>query len=193
MAITDATAIRFSNEFVRVSADGLAHAYYLCDAARDRWDSLGGGQGAIDAMTSDIRQAANKLVWAYEFCWRAEKVWFLLGGTSMIPNTSETVSDGSPADGRPAATGQKCVAVIDRVVQLQNWLLSPDGVFTNSARSGSAYYNTVLAASSYGPVTLSVSDAGNFMNRCGELRTNYEASSNTNLGTLLALAVNPQG
>lgn len=190
MPVTDPTAIKFCNEQARVAADLCAQAYYVCDEARDRWDSLGGGQPAIDAMEADIRHAADAVVAAYQHCFLAEKIWFL-GTNNVIPNTSDTIVDGSPADGRPAATGAKVFAVMDRAIQFQNWLFSATNSFTDAARNNASGFNTVLEASSKGPPVMSVSDAGNMMNRAGELRTNYEASSNTNLGTLLALAVNP--
>lgn len=192
MAVTDAYAIKFSNEVIRVGADRLAQAYYRADAAADRWGSLGGGQPAIDVMEQDIRKACNRIIELYEFCWRAEKVWFL-GMNSTIPNDSgESVVDGSPADHRPAITGQSIHALMARVVELQNWLLSATQSFTDTARNNAATYNTVLSASDGGPVVLSEANAGNAINRFGELRTDYEASSNVKLGTILAVAVNPQ-
>jgi len=191
MPITDSTAIKFANEKIRVSADKLAQCYYHCTAILERWNSLGGGQPAIDVMQNDIRNCADLLTETYQFCFLVEKFWFILGSTSMIPNDSTTLNDGSPADGRPASTGQKCVSVIDRVVQFQNWLLSSAGSFTDTTRANISYINTVLEVSNNGPATMSVADAGNFINRCDELKTNYEANTNQNLGTILALAVNP--
>lgn len=190
MAITDPTAIKFCNEQVRVAADLLARAYYLCDAARDRWDSLGGGQPAIDVMQADIRKAADAVIAVYQHSFLAEKIWFL-GTNLVIPNTSEDVVDGSPGDGRPDANGAKVHGVMDRVVQLQNWLFSATQSFSDTARNNAAAFNTVLEASAKGPPVMTVAAAGNMMNRAGELRTNYEASSGANLGTILALAVNP--
>lgn len=195
MPINSAAAVKFSNERVRPSADLLSRAYYRCRAARQRWDGLGGGQGAINQMSADIRAAADLAVMLYEWCFRTEKIWFLLGGTSLISNDSEPIYDNSDRTAqdpnRPPITGQQAVAVIDRVVQFQNWLLSLAGSFTDSTRVNTAYYNTVLAVSSEGPIVMSVGDAGNFMNRCSELVTRYEANSNQELGTLLAVAVNP--
>jgi hypothetical protein len=190
VTITDPTAVKFSNEQARVAADLLAQAYTLCDAARDRWDSLGGGQPAIDVMQADIRKAADAVVTAYQHCFLAEKLWFL-GTNIVIPNTSETIQDGSPADGRPAATGAKVHGVMDRAVQVQNWLFSATQSFTDVARNNAATFNTVIEASSNGPPTMSVAAAGNMMTRCSELRTNYEAASQANLNALLAFAVNP--
>ena len=197
MPITDVTAVKFCNEQVRVAADLLARAYYLCDAAKDQWDALGGGQPAVDVMTPQIRAAANAVVAAYQHCFLAEKIWFL-GTNSVIPNTSETIVDGSPADGRPEATGAKVHAVMARAIEFQNWLFStnPDQVgagegFLDTGRDNAAAFNTVLSAGKDGPPVLTASNAGKLINRAGELRTNYEASSNVNLGTLLAFAVNP--
>lgn len=190
VTITDPTAIKFCNEQVRIAADLLAKAYFLCDAAKDRWDSLGGGQPAIDIMEPDIRAAGSAVVAAFQKCFLAEKIWFL-GTNVVIPNTSEAIDDGSPTDSRPAATGAKVHAVMSRVVEFQNWLFSATQSFSDAARDNAAAFNTVLQASFNGPPTMAVSDAGNLMNRAGELRTNYEASSNANLGTLLAFAVNP--
>jgi hypothetical protein len=192
MSINNPVAIKFSNERVRASSDQLAQCYYHCDAARDRWDSLGGGSGAIAVMETDIRGAADRLVYAYEFCFRTEKLWFLLGGTSLIPNSASSgIVDGSPADGRPAVTGQQAVSVIDRVVQLQNWLFSPSGNFADSSRNNASWYNTVLAVSTEGSTPMTVADAGNFMTRCSEIRTRYEANNNQELGTILAYSPNP--
>jgi hypothetical protein len=193
MAITDPDAIKFSNEQARVGADLLARAYYRCDAARDRWDGLAGDEAAkIAVMGADIRAAADAVIAAYLHAYLSEKIWFL-GVNSLFPNTTEEVSDGSAADGRPAATGAKVIAVMSRAIEFQNWLLSASGSFTDSARGSLAYFNTVLAASTYNNGTpLDASSAGNLMNRCGELRTNYEASSGANLNSILAFAVNPQ-
>jgi hypothetical protein len=196
MPITDPAAIKFSNERVRVSADRLAQAYYKAVQVKTRWDALGGGQAAIDQMP-ELRTLAATMATLYEWCWRTEKLWFILGGTSLIPNNSEVVYDNGSATGpdpnRPQITGQNCVAVIDRVVQFQNWLLSATGSFADALRNAVSWYNTVLAASSEGPSPLTVADAGNFVTRCSELKTNYEANTNVNLGILLAVAVNPGG
>lgn len=188
--ITSATAIRFSNERVRVSADRLAQAYYLADALKDQWDALGGGQTALNALAAKVRQVANKLTELYEWCWRTEKVWFAIGSSTLIPNTADAVVDGSPGDGRSANTGAKCNNVMSRVIEFQNWLLSSTGSFSDTARNSIDWYNTVLKAHDSW-LTLDTTIAGDLVTRCGELRTNYEASSSANLNTLLALAVNP--
>jgi len=191
MAVTDPTAIGFSNNRGRTSADLLSQCYYRASALITRWNSLGGGQAALNVMSADIRNMGDRLMAAYEFCFRTEKIWFLLGASTLIPNTATAISDSSPGDGRPAITGAQENAVINRVVEFQNWLFSATESFTDAARNNAAAYNTVLQASNNGPATIAVSDAGNLINRCTELTANYQANANANLGTLLAVAVNP--
>lgn len=195
MPVTDINAIRFCNEHVRVNADKLAQAYTAVNDARNRWDALGGGSGAISIMGSQIKSVADRLVSLYESCYRAEKIWFLLGATSLIPNTSDPIFDNSDRTAqdpsRPPMTGQSVVALVDRLVQFQNWLLSSTGDFSDPARNSASYYNTVLAGSNSGPLVLTVSNAENEMTRFSELRTRYQANTNQELGIILAVAVNP--
>jgi len=186
--ISDPVKVKYCNERVRVSANKLQDAYALCDAVADRWTSLGGGATAFNVMQDDIRQAANAVVDAYQFCYLTEKLWFLHGDSSFIPNNADTVSDGAPADGRSQITGAKVHGVLTRVIEFQNWLLSSAGSFTDSTRTNVAYINTVMAVCVEGP-TQTQAAAENFINRCTELRTNYEASSNANLNTILSVYV----
>lgn len=60
-------------------------------------------------------------------------------------------------------------------------------------RGGTAWLNTVLACSSYGNGAIVLSDAQNLLTRLGEIKTNYQASSNANLNTILQAAPNPGG
>ncbi len=62
------------------------------------------------------------------------------------------------------------------------------GVLT---RGGTSWMNTVLQCSSMGAIPIVLSDAQNLVTRLGELKTNYQASSNANLGTILQASVNP--
>lgn len=190
MTISDPTSVKFSNQQARVAADLLARAYYLSDACSDRWNSLGGGQPAIDVMSGDIRATAKAIIDAYMHSFKAEKIWFL-GTNLVIPNTSEGIADDSPADGRPAATGAKVHAVMARAIEFQNWLFSATQSFSDSARNNAAAFNTVLNTSPDGPPTLTIPNAGNLINRCNELVTNYQASGGANLNGVLAFAVHP--
>lgn len=60
-------------------------------------------------------------------------------------------------------------------------------------RGGTAYLNTVLLVSSYVAGTILLADAANFINRCSELKANYQASANANLTTVLTASPNPNG
>ncbi len=60
-----------------------------------------------------------------------------------------------------------------------------------AARGGTSWFGTVMQVSSFTNGTIVLSDAQNFLNRCSELKTNYQASSSANLTTLLQAAVNP--
>lgn len=192
--ITDPQAIAFVNNIVRPAADKLAQLYYQGVSLSERWTALGGGQPAIDVLATDLKAAADLATGPtgmYGQLWLAEKTWFLLGATSLIPNTADTIADGAGPDGRPIITGAMAVAVMARVTEWLNYVLSSAGSFADTTRANVSYYNTLLAPSSYGPLTLSVADAGNFINRCDEIAANYQAASNANLNSILAVAVNP--
>lgn len=305
MAITAQTDLNFSDQRIRPAADQLSRAYRRAVSLISRWTALGSGAAALAVMSADIRFAASALADAFAFCELTERIWFLGINTDFSSNDGTAVSDGSPGDGRPTNTTAAVNGVMNRVVEVQNWLLSVAGSFTaipqvetatavgtigtsgnatvivtanqmtgtprtvsvavtsgdtaavwagkvrtalatdstvnvffavsgagtsivltaltaaandltmnvslangtntgitaapNSAnttagvavRGGLSWMNTVLQASNYGPVTLVLSDAQNFINRCTEMKTNYEANSSANLNTILALAVNP--
>lgn len=189
-------AVKFSTKQARIVADRLAQAYSAADAARDRWgtDLSGTAAEKIVIMGEQIRDAATRIVDAYQFAYLSERAWFL-GFNNLFPNTAEEIADGSgTGSGRPLGTGTKVHGVMARAVEAINWLLSTDGSFATveGGRQGLAYLNTVLEASHYGPAVLSEAAAGNAINRFTELATNYEASANQNLNSLLAFAPNPQ-
>lgn len=307
--ITNAIAIKFSNERCRPSADLLAQAYYATIAAVDRWATLGSSQAALDQMQTDLRGAADRLLSAYNHVYMTEKNWFMSGVASLFPNDSSPVFDNGSASaqdpGRPPLTGAGVNNLVTRAIEFQNWMLSVAGSFTAipqvetataagtvtgngnatvivtanqmtgtprtvsvavlngdtaatwagkvrtalaadatvaaffsvsgagtaivltaltaaandpsmnvslangtstgitaaptsanttagvSPRGGSSYLNTVLQCSSFANGTIALSDAQNFMTRLQEFKTNYQASSNANLNTVLTPAVNP--
>jgi hypothetical protein len=307
--ITNALALKFSDQQVRQAADLMSQSYNRGVQVSARWTALGSNQSALDQMQVDIRGAADKLLAAFSFLCMAEKVWFGSSGISaMFPNDTSPVFDngGTAQDpNRPALTGAKVNNVITRLIEFQNWLLSPAGAFngtlqvetatavgtistagnativvtafgmTNSPktvsvavasadtatawatkvrtalaadpdvgafftisgaaaaiiltskaakandqavncslangtctgitaaptsanttagvdpRGGVSWLNTVVQCSSYGPTPIVLADAQNFLTRCSELLANYQASSNVNLNTILAAAVNP--
>lgn len=99
-------------------------------------------QSALRFANETIRPAADTLAREYFVCKTVVAKWN--AGTplmsSLFPNTTAVVSDGSPTDGRRAITG--------------------------------AMVNTIVT-------------------RCIEKVTDYEATSNAKLNTVLAVAVNP--
>lgn len=191
--ITDPQAIQFSNGTVRRASDLLARVYNSCLDASSRWVALGGGQTAIDVMENDIRSAAGRIMETYKRSFDVEKYWFIFGGEAMIPNTADPIIDGSASDGRPSITGSDAVDLVNRCIQIQNWLLSDDTPpsFTDIDRNSVAAINTVMAVTRAGKFPMLVTDAGNFINRCDELVANYQANSNANLNNVLSVSPNP--
>lgn len=192
--IVSLIAVKFSNERVRPSSDLLSQAYYLAVAAGNRWTTLGSGQPALDQMQVDLLTVANRIISAYDYAYWTEKNWFMTGLAAMFPNDASAVFDNGGASQRtdaPLLTGAKVTNVVTRCQEFQNWLLSTAGSFTVATRSGVAWLNTVLQCSSYAASPIVLADAQNFITRCSELQTNYQAASNANLTTLLSAAVNP--
>lgn len=191
--ITNARAIKFSNERIRPAADRLLKSYSRCVAVVDAWTALGSSQAALDQMQAQITDAAERLIESFDFVYWTEKRWFN-GISTFFPNDTSPVFDlngGTGQDpGRPALTGAKVNSLVTRCIELQNWLLSAAGSFTDATRASSAFLGTVLQVSASGPVPIVLADAGNFINRCGELKTNYQATTSANLNTVLAAAVN---
>ncbi|MDB5312647.1 MAG: hypothetical protein JWO38_6849 [Gemmataceae bacterium] len=192
--ITSPTAIRFANVRVRGSADGMCQAYTRCVAVGDRWTALGAGQPALDQMQAQIRDAADYVAAAFDLAFWTEKVWFAIAA-GLFPNDASPVFDNGGYTAvdptRPGMTGAVVTAVVTRAQQFQNWLLSATGSFTDGARGGVAWLNTVVQVSGDGPSPIVQADAGNFVNRCSELKANYQAGGSANLNSLLAAAVNP--
>lgn len=94
--ITNPTAVRFSNEKIRVAADRLAQAY--------------------------------------NFACQVYAEWLALGGTALIPNTSDQIIDGAATDGRPVITGVMANNIINRLSELK----------TDYEASSNAKRNTIL-------------------------------------------------
>lgn len=190
--ITNSLAINFSNDLVRTSADRMAQSYNAAVAVLQRWVALGSNQTALDQMQDDIKNAANRIVDTFDGVYWTEKVWFS-DRSSLFPNDSSPVIDGNgvPDPARPAITGADVNTLLTRCQQYQNWLLSATGSFTDGTRTSTSWLNTIIQVSRYGPRPIVLADAGTFINRCTELKTNYENNSNENLNTILRVAVNP--
>lgn len=187
--ITNVEAIKFSNESIRPGADRLGKTYYAADACRDRWAGLTGTTAEKKAiMAADIRNAADLFREAFRWTFDREAIWFL-GINSLIPDQAgDNVIDGSPGDGRPANTGAKANAVITRFRQINNYMRTAD--FDSFAAGNYATLNKVLVVCSDGLIAVADADAQNFIDVCTTFANRYEASTNAELNTILALAVN---
>lgn len=94
---------------------------------------------AVNFCNTKIRPAADRLAQAFNYAAAIIDEWNALGGSGLVPNTTDAVIDGAAQDGRPEITGAM---------------------------------------------------ANNIINRLSELQTDYEASSNAKLNTVLQVAVN---
>ena len=187
--ITDATAIAYSNNSLRVGADLLAQSYNLCDATKAQWDGLGGGQSALDvaSMQTSIRTSSARLMKTLNLAFERYRLWFAAGVNSLITNSADdAIVDGSPSDGRPAINGDDGHNIATQLRVLQGWLFN--GTFSFSLVCVWAEYDTVLQMNK---PTLVLADVQNYITRCGELKTQMEANTNAKLNQVLAVAVNP--
>ena len=191
--ITNVEAVKFTKESVRTLADNLARCYYYGNLAKQMYDGAGGGATAlaVAGVVAQIRKAATQWRQTFPLCFERETEWFLKGSTTLIPNTADQVIDGAPADGRQVVTGAKVVAVLARVTEFVNAVRNATFTFATATRTSVVYYNRIIVVSDYGLSTMSVADAQNFVDTTALLKTNYEATSNANLNTVLAVAVNP--
>ncbi len=89
MPITNPTAIKFSNEKIRVAADLIAQLDNFANAAINEWNAHG-GTSLIPNDTQVIRDSAS-------------------------PNDDL----GTGGDGRPVITGQKANNIINRLISLR--------------------------------------------------------------------------
>jgi hypothetical protein len=196
--ITDPEAIAFSNRSVRTAADNLATLYYECDYLRDLKIADDDTPTTIALREGHIRSVADLMLQIVQNEQLKENVWFNVGSPSPMNSTINNnaafdMADGSPEDGRPPITGSDVHAVMNRVIDLDDWL--EDGAFGlgGGGVQRQAMLNTLIVVSSDGNTPLQVSQVNLFIdNRCGEIVTEYEANSNTKLTHLLTVAPNPR-
>lgn len=185
--ITDANAVKFCNEHIRVGANLIAQSYYLCDAVQERFAALGSNQAALDIVASDVVNAAGRVQQAFLVSFESYRFWFASGIDSIITNTDvDQIIDGSPEDGRPQLDGDDVHNVVTQFGEYQGWMST--GTFIFNIAGSWAWYDAVLQMQKS---TLVLADVTNFMTRCTELRTQMEATSNLKLNQLLEVAVNP--
>lgn len=190
MPITDPAAVKYSNEQIRVSASRMANSYYVAKSLAQRWVALGSGQPALDALRADMRAAADHLVLTHKTIHQSGLIWQGFqsqAGAAPIENTGETIVDGSATDGRPQITGAQANNIVTRLQEYLNW--GDLGAFTASANKGGggAWLYTISDVGNDGRDP-DLTTAGNFITRCNDLVTDYEAGSNAKLNTILAVA-----
>ncbi len=199
--INAADQIAFCNNVVRVGANLLGQSYTSCKSRLQRWQGLGSGASALAAMTSpinEIRNTANFIILngVWDFCQLAERTWFLKGTTTYIPNDGASLildgpGGGTQDSGRPPINAANVNIVVAQLISFRQWLQNDS--FTTTGTAGDfANHNNILQVSSNGPPgAMGLSDATNFMNRCNDLVTQYEANSSNILNNILVAATNP--
>ena len=83
---------------------------------------------AIKFSDGKLRVAADLLAQCDNFANAVIAEWTALGGTSLIPNTSDILKDGAApngvdstgGDGRPVVTGAKLNNIINRLTELRS-------------------------------------------------------------------------
>jgi hypothetical protein len=73
---------------------------------------------AVRFCNERLRTAADKLSQAYNFAASVTKEWRSHGGTSLVPNSTDAVVDGSAKDGRPPIVGSDVSNMINRLDEL---------------------------------------------------------------------------
>ena len=89
---------------------------------------------AVRFANEKLRVAANKLAQAHFFGLQVLAEWTAAGGTDLIPNTLDSIDDGSDVDGRPRITGVDANDIINRLSEL----------VADYEASSSAKLNTIL-------------------------------------------------
>lgn len=198
MAITDATAVAYSNEQVRVAADRMAHSYYLLKQLNQQWTAASGTNAQKWAIFQfDIQNAAAYVYDAYFFLVRAQHNWVSLGMNSLFPNlNTELVFDNGSLSGqdptRPLINGQDVQRLQALWRQFIAWM--EKNAFDFNSANAVDYANLY----SFGKLARDGSKAptqGQGVNVATTLAqaliTQYETTSPSDLTRILAVAVNP--
>ena len=102
---------------------------------------------AIKFANEQIRVAADLLAQLDNFAAASLTRWTALGGTALIPNTSDVLVDGASVngttsaggDGRPVITGAKVNNIINRLTEIRSTVAT-----TGLALGASGVRDTVL-------------------------------------------------
>lgn len=131
MAINDASALRWCNEYGRPAADRILRNYRQLKELNANWTAMPGTNDERFAVfKKEIQRVSTVVSNTYFFISRGLIMWEgqALGG--VIPNDpAEIVEDGAPSDGRQQITGQDVVRVRVRMREFEGWLSDPTGTF----------------------------------------------------------------
>lgn len=205
MAISDAEAIKFSNERIRPAADRLAKAYYKAQQTKDLWESMTGTNAEKLALIQPILEdTANRLNWTYRFCEETRLLWDALVMANLFPNdnTEEVWDNGSrtaPDQSRQAINGEDVRRINWTIEEYVNWckytpLVSTpvflrDGQLTTEILGYDAIKD-ILKLASDGFGSPSGTQANNLITRCGELKTEWGTTNTNRLTWILKAGVN---
>jgi len=190
MAITNAAAIRFSNEHIRTSADKLSRSFYLCQKLKNDWAAIAGTDAEKYAILgNDIARVADRVSRFYSDVFISKRLYDALSMNTLFPNDpAEIVVDGAPADGRSQITGQDVRRINARMKEWLAWL--DKAVFDDASLNVVNYnfleqflrINTALVTADWGK-TIAV-------NRAGDLVTEWTVTNAAYLGHISKVAVN---
>lgn len=189
--ITSPAAVRYSNEWVRSSADRLARSYYLSKSLKNRWVSLGAGADALTVMRAELQNAAEFIsVDVHQHIHRGGLIWQAFEaqtGAGPIPNTVDTIVDGSPEPNKASITGVQANAVFTRMQEFLRW--GDTGLFV-AAPAGGTGGLTLYSIMDPAIRAPNLARATTLITRFDELIADYEAGGNTKLNSILLAAVN---
>lgn len=204
MAITDATAIKFSNEYLRPLANKIARAKFRASETKQQWDALSGGwQDKLNVMPGQLTRAANHLMWAYHHAKRVTGQWDADNLQAVIPDDpAEELWDNNianptgPDPKRPPVTGRDLRNINWHGEELVNWL--ERGVFLKDFGLDLALHpianvgrDRALRVWRHTVAAVTPGEANNLIATLGELLAEYETDNPSHWGHVLKVAVNP--
>lgn len=193
MAISDASAIRWCNEYGRPAADRIVRCYRLLKELNANWTAMQGTNDERFAVfRKEIQRVATAVSNTYFFVSRGLVMWDgqALGG--VIPNdAAEIVQDGAPSDGRQQISGQDVVRVRVRMREFEGWLADPTGTFatTDQLRDNAKLRQFLRIAQDGHREPTAAWGAAVAVTLAGELVTEYETTNPAFLVHLRRLAV----
>ena len=204
--ITDANAIKFSNEHLRTGADKLYRAYDALRGVNEQWNALTGTTDERYALLSeDISRVSNIVTHSFFNLRRTTMLWNALSMASLFPN--DPAEEGWDASGggaqdpnRPPITGQdvrrlknrfeEFISFLERGTDVDSHFLSESAPQTLPITND--FIGQVLVLSSDGAKTPAGNDGRKFAKLLGDqLVTEYTVTNPEFVNHILRVAVNP--